>query len=467
MKKIFTLILITFTLSSYGANYYKTGEKLLSSGNYVSAIEQFDRAINKNLNGARATKAELARSEAYYALAMLAYEQAEWQLASDLFYLANSQAADNKLDNCYFELAKIARENQELSTTLEYYDNIINYLPESELIPEIYYNRIIIHLDANRQAEAIEDFSALWENYPQNNFTSKAQPKIDEIIPEQLELILAKRDKQKKLSSPLDQLFLLVKYTKQHKATINKEIAKTYTMLAEAEISQENYSAAYDFFIKSFQYDANLAEKNRDRINQICDGFVTTGDRLLSNFKFDAAIESYNKCFLIKPQYSLAQDKISSAEKKAVEYSQAKEFFAAALAEEKDDNYQAALNLYQKSRNLINDQEVRRKIFEMKNILRAQKEPRVFAQEIVLKYDNGKLANKVYAAEDSLLAVHGESTVEVSGWRVLFTSNQLKYDVRYDIISPSQNFYFVWKVDLRTREILAMNKRSEELMEKR
>ncbi|MFO7895925.1 MAG: hypothetical protein R6U84_03230 [Candidatus Cloacimonadales bacterium] len=466
MKKLILIFILTLSLSAYGANYYQTGQKLQATKNYVSAIEQFDLAISKNLNGARATKAELARGECYYALGLRAFDLESWDLAAKLFFLANSAAADQKLDRCYFELAQQASAANDLATTLDYYEKIIRYLEQSELIPEVYYNRILLHLDADRQTEAIADFSALWKNYREHNFTAKAQPKIDAIIPQQLAMIINQRD-QTELVDSLEELFLLAKYTKQHTASINSEIAQTYTLLAEAEIAKQHFSAAYDYFMQSFQYDADLAEKNRDRIDQICTGFVTKGDQYLADFEFDNAIESYNKCFLIKPQYSVALQKIEETEQKAREFSQAKEFFAAALQQERDDEYQAALKLYQKSQNLINDREVQRKVFEMKNLIRAEKEPRIFAQEIVLQYDNGKLANRVYAIEDSLVSVHGSSTVEISGWKVLFTSNNLKYDVRYDIISPSLNFYFVWKVDLRTRKLIAMNKRSEELLDPR
>ena len=463
MKKFIILGILVITSWGCSNNYYQTGEKLFSKKNYVSAIEQYDLSIEKDQNGARKTKAELARSESYYQLGLMAFEKENWLLATRLLFLSNSITADQYLDNCYYKLSETSFAESDTSATLDYYEKIISYLPESEMIPEIYFNRINIYLNRNELFNLLEDFKQLWNNHRDDQFTKKAHPLVDAIIPSVVSAITSEREHGDLVKS-IETLHILEEYSIQHKDLVNTEIALTYTQLAEAKLASKDFSAAYQYFLSSFQYDALLAQKNKARIDEIRNGFTKNGDDHLKNFQFEQAISCYEKCFLIMPKDQIATDKIAYAKHRKIEAKEAELLFDNALTQERDDKYQAALKIYLKSQKLVNNSEVKTKIFEMKNLMRAIKEPRSFAQEIVLNYQKGKLVNNVYAIEDSMLTKYGDTVVEVSGWKVLFTSNNLKYDVRYDIISPYENYYFIWKVDLRNRKLTAMNKRSDELL---
>ena len=460
--KISAWLAISFLfISGCSSNHFQTGHKLFLENNYVSAIEQFDQAIDKKSNGARATKAEIERSESYHQLALLAYEKNNWILASRLFFLSNSLDSDQYLDNCYYQLSQKAFANGDIDKTLDYYNLIINYLTNSEYIPEIYYKRIKMLLSQNNEDEAISDFASLWKDYRNNEFTQKAKPLIDNIIPNQLELAISKRE-QGEILVALDKLFVLAEYFK--KDIINKEIAISYIMLADREIADKNYSEAYKYFIKSYPFDEKLKEKTQNKVEDICMGFINDGDQFLATLDFEKAITTYSHCFEMKSEYQPAIKKIAFVKKRKVDAIKANELFKSAEDFEYSKKYENALTHYQQSKLLVNSTKVKDKIFCMKNMIKAKKNPKEFALNIILDHKNGKLAEKIYEIENSMNVKYGTSMIESSGWKVLFSSSNLKYDVRYDILSSSENYYFVWKVDLRTQEISALNKRSEEIL---
>ena len=51
-----------------------------------------------------------------------------------------------------------------------------------------------------------------------------------------------------------------------------------------------------------------------------------------------------------------------------------------------------------------------------------------------------------------------------SGWKFLLSTSQYKYEVRYDLMSPRETFFYVWQVNLKDRSIIPLNKISEDLM---
>ena len=63
-----------------------------------------------------------------------------------------------------------------------------------------------------------------------------------------------------------------------------------------------------------------------------------------------------------------------------------------------------------------------------------------------------------------MILVYGKDMVEISGWRVMYSSGEYKYELRYDILTPKENYYYVWLVDLREKNISPLNKASEKLM---
>jgi len=66
--------------------------------------------------------------------------------------------------------------------------------------------------------------------------------------------------------------------------------------------------------------------------------------------------------------------------------------------------------------------------------------------------------------EDQQNERFGENIVRRSGWKVQYSTGEYKYEVRYDIITPEANYYFVWLADLKKGIISPLNKISEGLM---
>ena len=72
--------------------------------------------------------------------------------------------------------------------------------------------------------------------------------------------------------------------------------------------------------------------------------------------------------------------------------------------------------------------------------------------------DNGKI--------ESLLIEQYGDRVDSSGWKVYYSIGEYKYEVRFDLLSPEDNYYYAWRVNLKTREITSLNKISEDMMKR-
>jgi hypothetical protein len=47
----------------------------------------------------------------------------------------------------------------------------------------------------------------------------------------------------------------------------------------------------------------------------------------------------------------------------------------------------------------------------------------------------------------------------------LLSPGQYKYEARYDLLTPAENIYFAWQVNLRDRSVTPLNKISEQVMQ--
>ena len=84
---------------------YKRANSLYKKQNYVGAINFYDEFLEKEMPGISSIYAQLERSDCYYQLGLKAYEKQNWHLAQKLFFLANSNTADELIDNCYYQMA--------------------------------------------------------------------------------------------------------------------------------------------------------------------------------------------------------------------------------------------------------------------------------------------------------------------------------------------------------------------------
>ena len=95
--------------------------------------------------------------------------------------------------------------------------------------------------------------------------------------------------------------------------------------------------------------------------------------------------------------------------------------------------------------------------------MKLKKDPIAFAKTIILNHHDGQLARKIFQIENDLEMEYGDD-VKSSGWKVLYSFGKFKYEIRYDILSPEDNYYFVWRVDLENRNVSALNKLSENIL---
>ena len=64
-----------------------------------------------------------------------------------------------------------------------------------------------------------------------------------------------------------------------------------------------------------------------------------------------------------------------------------------------------------------------------------------------------------------MLRAYNPNEIRDSGWKFMISSGQFKYEARYDLVTPTISYYYVWQVNLRDRSITPLNKLSEKLME--
>ncbi len=461
--KVIILLVIIIATGCTTDKRYEIAKNLYLQSNYVPAIEHYDNFYQKTKDGALATKAELERSECYYQLGLYAFAKNNWKLANNLFYLANSLKADEKMDNCYYELSQIAMKENDVETVLEHYKYIITYLTTSELIPEILYKRIKICVDLDDKQQAFDDYYILWNEFPENDYTKKAEPFIDRLLPFYIEEIIALQHTGDYETS-LEILINLSLLPSSYKKLLIEEIGNVYLLMGDREMDNVNYSEGLEFYQRAINYDSKQEPFVNDKLENLCREFIAQGDTLVAADHLDEAIEVYEKTFLIIPD---CPDAVSSIEKVKIikqNYITAQELIDQALILEKEKKYLEALKLFKQSASLRNTAWVREKVFQTQNIIEAENNPIEFAKFVIQNYKNGKVAEKIYALENDMIAIHGDF-VRTSGWKVLYSFGKYKYEVRYDILTPENNYYFIWRLDLITREVSPLNKVTEAILE--
>ena len=460
--QVSTLIFLIILLGCSMNEKYNTAFSLYLKSNYVVAIKFYDNYLQISPNGALATKAELERSDCYYQLAYQAFQKENWLLASRLFYLANSTIADDKLDNCYYKLAEESLNIDDIKTTLNYYSFITTYLVDSELMPEVLFNRIKIYIDSDKKLEAFNDYHLLWSNYPENKFTISIQPLIDNLIPYYMNQAVEFR-RNADYDNALDIFFKLCQYPTQFGDEILIGISDLYLLKVEDAVTENKYKQAKEYYSEVLVYDPQKENSINKRMDEICNEFIQEGYRLIENYKFDEAIIIFETCYELLPEYRKSTDAIEEAKKLKESYTLAFQFKNKAEAYESDKEYVKALEFYRRSYSSMQMKEIQNKIFMMSNTIKAQKDPKGFALEIIQSFKKGIIVQSVNGLQSDLIDKYGEN-VRSSGWKVSYAFGEFKYEVRFDILAPEENYYFVWRVNLQTREIVPLNKISEELL---
>lgn len=130
----------------------------------------------------------------------------------------------------------------------------------------------------------------------------------------------------------------------------------------------------------------------------------------------------------------------------------------------KMQRFQRILSLYEQAYKLDPLPQYQQEIFYTRNIIKYYKEPEVFTKEIIKSYKSFIIEKAINEARDYLRAENSASGLTDTGWEVLVASGKYQYEIRYSLISLSKKLYFRWLVNLRTKEIDAINSLSEQAM---
>lgn len=444
-------------------NQLKEAQNYIQEEKFVPAILLYDKFMGRNEHSAEATIAELRRSECYYQLGLQAYSKENWILADRLFYLSNTDRADELADNVHWELSQKSELEGDVENQLHHYRMVVDYIRDSEFVPDMLLKRIDIYIERNLYLSAYNDYKKLWDKYGDTDQSQGATQKINPIIPWFLKAPQQMR-KAGNYSTAIAEFELYASYPSQYQQMIYDEIGGCYFDWAKEDRQAKNYQLMKEHL--------ELAEKNSpalgssiDRIiDEICEEFVAAGSRQLNSGEIDSAIKEFSKCFVLKPGHSEVLELIENAKEQKIRFARADSLYQEAETAFEAGEYQTARELFQKSHKLSQKGEVKAKSEEMSNYIRAEKSPKEFALTIVNEYRQGLIRQNVDKRLNALVKEFGDQ-VSSSDWKIVYSYGKFNYEVRIDIFSPRKSYYFAWRVNLIERSISPLNKDSEIMMQ--
>ena len=463
--RIILLLLIVIILSGCEINRLRSAEELYRKNLYAAAIVELDDLIANAENKAIATRAEIVRSNCYYALAEAAVEKKNWPLAIRFFKLANSDSANLRLAEIYRDLAMEAEKEGNRIVSKSYLDAIIREVPESPLIPEVLYRRIGYFLDVKADNEsAWNDYMRLFDNYPNSPYEILARNYVMRFIPGKLKYAEVLTE-QGYYADALKELFEISKYPVVDMNQVNKLISDVYEKQAEELLSEQDYIEADRLFRIALQYYPQKKESIIHRLESITNLFIQKGNSLLEAGDFQGALVHYRKTFEIIPDYPPALEAIDrlftiqeNIRKAADLYKQGEQLEATGKLNE-------ALQAYNSAYALDPKPEYKQKANLVQNMIEANKNPAAFARKIITEYKGGLLTNRIQNQKKELLKRYKEYEIQDSGWKLMLSTGQYKYEARYDLLTPNETYLYVWQINLRDRSIIPLNKLSEALMQ--
>ncbi len=464
-KILFSFLILLLLTTGCEQNRFKKAEMLYNQRRYAAAVEYLDHYIQTGKNGAMVTRAELIRSDSYYELGMIANSKGNWNLAIRFLKLANSEIADVTLAEIYKELALQALDKADIQTALSYLSLIINEIPISELNPEALQLRIKVTLDnLGDKVTAWNDYMMLYDKYRDNPYEILARPYVLRFID-----ININEAVQKAVAGNYDQalaeLFQIIRYPVADPDKVNLEISNIYQEQAEILVQEQKYIEADQFYRKAIQHYPSKEKEIMQRLRAIGVLYIDKGNSYLQIRDFENALTYYRKTYEIIPDFDLANQaiaRVSEIKQNIVK--------AAAMAEEAEKaenakNYIEAQRLFNQAYQLDNEEEYYKNAITMGNLIEADKNPTGFARRIINEYRGGILIKRVTAQKQEMLKSFKSTEVKDSGWKILLSSGQYKYEARYDLITPKESYYFVWQINLKDRNLVPLNKVSEKLMQ--
>ncbi|GAB1468008.1 hypothetical protein MASR2M64_07050 [Candidatus Cloacimonadota bacterium] len=458
------VLLLLLLVGGCEINRLKSAEELYTGKRYAAAIVELDDLINSGNNGAIVTRAELLRSESYSALGEAAVEKQNWVLAERFYKLANSEEANLRLAEIYIGLGAAAFKSGDPAKGKAYLDAIIREAPESPLIPETRYRRISYFMEiSNDQEAAWRDYMKLYDDYPNNSFEIQARTYVLKFIPGKIEYAKVLTNKEY-YADALNLLFELSKYPVVDVNKINLQISDVYQNHAETYIEAQDYVEADRLFRIAMQYYPEKKAQIYRRLEAITSLYVSKGNSLLEAGDYANALVHYRKTFDIIPDYQPALNAINRLLviqdniRKAVE-----------LASD-GDKYEAtgkntdAVKAFNQAYALDPKPEYKQKAIQMQNLIDATKNPTAFAKKIIDEYRGGLLNTRIRNKKQELLKLHKSSEIKDSGWKILLSTGQYKYEARYDLLTPSETYLYLWQINLREKSIVPLNRLSEDLL---
>ncbi|MCD6329369.1 MAG: hypothetical protein J7M10_03295 [Candidatus Cloacimonetes bacterium] len=463
-KNFLLLILMGIFLLSCTNLPYKKSVKTLNEGRYSQAVQELDTYIETSKHPAYKEKAKELRSQAYYQLGLNEYEMGKYPEASEYFFLANSNKADSLLDNCYFEIAKVALDDLDYLKSSDYLSFIIYHLPESEKMPEVLYNEIIIQINYSK------DIHAAYATYQilQNRFqTSDAFSQATIIVNSFMPLLIDEAQTQwdnKLFAEALNKLFLYLDYPADFLKEIKQMIGNVYYTWAVSLLQNRELDNVKTYLLYAEEYDPKLADKMNDKLTELASIYITRGDNFLFERDVSNAILSYQKTLDIIENYQLAYDKIARAEEFARRIAQAAQLIEEGDTQFYNEEYAEAYDSYSEAYKLDSIPQIYDKINLAYIWTRISNDPEQYAIEIVKQYKDGIIPNTINDIETSAQKNFSRQDIRVTPWQVFRTVTRNSYEVRYTIVIPDKNYFLRWLVRLETGEVIPLNEVTEELL---
>jgi len=463
-RYLLLLILPVIIFSGCELGRLKSAESLYKEKRYAAAIEAFDDLVKSADNGAIATRAELLRSASYAELAEAAVARNNWPLAIRFYKLANSDASSLRLAVLYMLLAGEAASKDDQELAKSFWDSIIREVPSSPLIPEVLFKRMeYFLLTVGDQSAAWADYMRLYDEFPNNPFEIQARTDISTIIPGKMDYAALLTD-QEYYADALNILFELSKYPVADIDRLNRQISEVYQKQAEEFIVDQNYAEADRMFRIAIQYHPAKKAAIQERLESITSLYVQQGNSFLEDGDYENALTYYRKTFEIIPDYQPALDAINRLFTIQENIKLATGEYAEGEKLEVAGKYADALVQYNRAYSLHNKSEYRQKANQMQNLVDAAKNPAGYARRIIDQYRGGLLNSRLRTQKQELLKRYKASEIRDSGWQILLSTGQFKYEARYDILTPRETYLYLWQVNLRDGSILPLNKLSEALL---
>ncbi len=458
------LILGVLFLGACEMNRLRSAEDLYNNNRYAAAIQELDDLVDSANNGAIVTRAEITRSNSYSALAEASAERENWPLAIRFFKLANSDSANLRLAEIYLSLGAEAFRNGNLDTGKEYLDSIIREVPESPLVPETRYRRIGYFMDVKQDIEsAWSDYKQLFDDFPNNPYEIQARIYVQRFIPGKMEYAKV-LTQQEYYADALNLMFELSRYPVVNLDLLNSQISDVYERQAEELIEDQDYVEADRLFRIAMQYYPAKKANITRRLEAITSLYISKGNSLLDAGDFDGALVHYRKTFEIIPDYQPALDAIDRLFTLKENIRKAAALFADGEKLEAAGKHAEALKAYSDAIQLDNKNEYRQRAYQVQNLVEAAKNPTGFARRIIDEYRGGLLNTRIRQQKNELMKRTKEGEIRDSGWKILLSTGQYKYEARYDLLTPTETYLYIWQINLRDRSVIPLNKLSEALI---